>query len=154
MNKSALAIATLIVALLTMLTSSADAHGFGMHHCGGFGVPIFNSYSSDSGYYSHRTYNYSHGARRPVRETVHVAKKSSETNVAKADADESPRAAESENSSIAVPSSDVAEAKTSAAPIKTATVETANLGCKEFFPSVGMTPSVPCQVNRAPRSSS
>ena len=139
MNKSALAIATAIIALPAMLASSADAHGFGMHHCGGFGVPIFNSYSSDSGSYSHRTYNYSHEARRPVRETVHVAKKSSETNVAKAD-----DRAESENSSIAVSSNDVADAKTSSAPVKTAAVEPANLGCKEFFPSVGMTLSVPC----------
>ena len=141
MNKSALAIAAVILALPTLLASSADAHGFGMHHCGGFGVPIFNSYSSDSAYYSHRTYNYSHEARHPVRETVHVAKKSSETNVAKADVDDR---VESENSSIAVSSSDVAEAKSTAAPIKTATVETANIGCKEFFPSVGMTLSVPC----------
>ncbi len=139
MNKSALAIATIVLALTAMLASGAHAHGFGMHHCGGFGVPIFNSYSSDSGSYSHRTYNYSHEARRPVRETVHVAKKSSETTVAKAD-----DRVESENSSIAVSSNNVAEAKTTAAPIKTATVEPANLGCKEFFPSVGMTLSVSC----------
>ena len=72
MNKSALAITTVVLALQTIFASSADAHGFGMHHCGGFGVPIFNSYSSDSGSYRHRTYNYSHEARRPVRETVHV----------------------------------------------------------------------------------
>jgi hypothetical protein len=142
MNKSAFAIATVISAVLATLASNAEAHGFGMHHCGGFGIPIFNSYSSDSGYYSHRTYNYSHEARRPVSETVHVAKKSSETNVAKADTDDR---VVSENSSIAVSSSDVAEAKTTATPVKTATVETANLGCKEFFPSVGMTLSVPCQ---------
>ncbi len=76
-----------------------------------------------------------------MRETVHVAKKSSETNVAKADTEDH---VESENSSIAVSGSDVAEAKTTAAPIKTATVEAANIGCKEFFPSVGMTLSVPC----------
>jgi len=143
MNKSALAITALIAALPTMLTSSAEAHGFGMH-CG-FGVPIFNSYSSDSGSYSHREYNHSYEARRPVRETVHVAKKSSQPNVAKADADESPRAAESENSSIAVSGGDVADAKTTAAPVKTATVEPANIGCKEFFPAVGMTLTVPCE---------
>ena len=139
MNKSAIAIATVISALMAMLTSSAEAHGFGMHHCGGFGVPIFNSYSSDSGSYSHRSASYQ--ARRTVKETVHVAKRSSETNVAKADADDR---VESENSSIAVSSSDVAEAKTTATPVKTATAETANIGCKEFFPSVGMTLSVPC----------
>ncbi len=141
MNKSALAIATVIIALPAILASNANAHGFGMHHCGGFGVPIFNSYSSDSGYYSHRSYNYSHEARRPVRETVHVAKKSSETNVAKADTQDR---VESENSSIAVSGSDLAAVKTAATPVKTATVEPANLGCKEFFPSVGMTLSVPC----------
>ncbi len=140
MNKSTLAIATVVLALPAIFASSADAHGFGMHHCGGFGVPIFNSYGSDSGSYSHRTYNYSHEARRPVRETVHVAKKSSDTQVAKLD-----DRAESENSSIAVSSNDLAETKTTAAPIKTATVEPANIGCKEFFPSVGMTLSVPCQ---------
>ena len=91
MKKSVLAIATVIVALPTMLASSAEAHGFGMHF--GFGVPIFNSYSSDSGSYSHREYDHSYQARRTVRETVHVAKKSSQTNVAKANADESVRAA-------------------------------------------------------------
>ena len=142
MKKSVLAIATVIVALPTMLASSAEAHGFGMHF--GFGVPIFNSYSSDSGSYSHREYDHSYQARRTVRETVHVAKKSSQTNVAKANADESVRAAESENSSIAVASSDVADAKTSSAPVETAAVEPANIGCKEFFPSVGMTLTVPC----------
>ncbi len=141
MNKSIFAIAALVVALPTISASSADAHGFG-HHCGGFGVAIFNSYSSEPGSYSHRVYNYSHEPRRPVRETVHVAKKSSETNVAKADTNDR---VESENSSIAVSSNDLAETKTTAAPIKTATVEPANLGCKEFFPSVGMTLSVPCQ---------
>ena len=140
MNKSALAITALIAGLPTMLASSAEAHGFGMH-CGG--VPIYNSYSNNSGSYSHREYNHSYQARRSVRETVHVAKKSSETNVAKADTDERARAV-SENSSIAVASSDVAEAKTTAAPVKTAAVEPANIGCKEFFPSVGMTLTVPC----------
>ena len=140
MNKSALAITALVVALPTMLASSAEAHGFGMH-CGG--VPIFNSYSSDSGSYSHRTYH-SYEARRPVRETVHVAKKSSQTSIAKADTDERAHVAESENSSIAVSSADVADAKTTAAPVKTAAVEPANIGCKEFFPSVGMTLTVPC----------
>jgi hypothetical protein len=49
--------------------------------------------------------------------------------------------AESENSSIAVSSADVADAKTTAAPVETAT----NIGCKEFFPSVGMTLTVPCK---------
>ena len=53
--------------------------------------------------------------------------------------------ANSENSSIAVSSADVADAKTTAAPVKTATVESANIGCKEFFPSVGMTLTVPCK---------
>ena len=62
MSKSAFAITTLIVALPTMLASGAEAHGFGMH-CGG--VPIFNSYSSPSGSYSHREYNHSYQARRP-----------------------------------------------------------------------------------------
>ena len=140
MNKSALAITTLVVALPTMLASSAEAHGFGMH--GGFGVPIFNSYSSDSGYYSHRECNHSYQARSPARETVHVAKKPSQTNVAKADAS---ARVEFENSSIAVSSADVADAKTTSAPVKTATVESANIGCKEFFPSVGMTLTVPCK---------
>jgi hypothetical protein len=125
-----------------MLASGAEAHGFGMHHCGGFGVPIFNSYSSDSGYYSHRTHDYSY--RRPVKEEKHVARRVSETKVAKADTDEHPRA-DSENSSIAVSGSNVADAKTTAAPLKTATAESTNVGCKEFFPSVGMTLSVPCQ---------
>ncbi len=61
---------------------------------------------------------------------VHVAKKSSETSVAQADSDDR---VDSENSSIAVSSSDLAEAKTTATPVKTATVEPPNLGCKEFF---------------------
>ena len=129
MNK-VLAIATLI---FTLVASGAEAHGFG-HHCGGFGVPIFNSYSSYSGYH-HRTYDYLYQPRE-------VARKSSDTNVAKADTQVR---VESENSSIAVASNDVAETKTPGTPVKTAVVEPANLGCKEFFPAVGMTLSVPCQ---------
>jgi hypothetical protein len=127
MNKSALAITILI---FTLIASGAEAHGFG-HHCGGFGVPIFNSYSSYSGYH-HRTYDHSYQSRE-------VAKKSSNTNVAKADTQVR---VESENSSIAVASNDVGETKTS---IKTAAVEPAKLGCKQFFATVGMTLSVPCQ---------
>jgi hypothetical protein len=127
MNK-VLAIATLI---FTLIASGAQAHGFG-HHCGGFGVPIFNSYSSYSASYHHRTYDYQ----------PRVARRSIETNTAKADASDHVK---SENSSIAVASSDVAKVKTGATPVKTAAVEPANLGCKQFFPSVGMTLSVPCQ---------
>jgi hypothetical protein len=126
-----LAIATLIC---TFIASGAQAHGFG-HHCGGFGVPIFNSYNSYSGSYHHRTYEYSSQPRQ-------LTKKSSETNTAKVDANDH---AESENSSIAVASSDVAQTKPLATAVKTAAAEPANLGCKEFFPAVGMTLSVPCQ---------
>lgn len=142
MNRSKLIIAAVTAGLATVLASGAEAHGFSMHHCGGFGVPIFNSYSSDSGYYSHRTHDYSY--RHPVKEHEQVAKWSSEPKVAKADTNELTRV-ESENSSIAVSSNDVTDAKTTAAPVKTATAESTNVGCKEFFPSVGMTLSVPCQ---------
>ena len=38
---------------------------------------------------------------------------------------------------------DGTDAKTAAEPLKTAA--STNVGCKEFFPSVGMTLSVPCQ---------
>ncbi len=140
MNKSTPTIAAVIAAFATMLASGAEAHGFGMHHCGGFGVPIFNIYSSDSGYYSHRAHDYSY--HRPVKEKEHVARRASETKVAKADTDQQARV-ESENSSIAISGSNVADAKTTAEPLKTAA--STNVGCKEFFPSVGMTLSVPCQ---------
>jgi hypothetical protein len=127
MNKSALAITTLI---FTLIASGAEAHGFG-HHCGGLGVPIFNSYSSYTGYH-HRTHDYSYQPRE-------VARKSSNTNVAKADTQVR---VESENSSIAVASN---ETKISGTVVKTAAAEPANLGCKKFFPAVAMTLSVPCE---------
>jgi hypothetical protein len=78
-------------------------------------------------------------ARKPVEEKVTVAKAEPETKI------ETASPVVSENSSISTANGKVAEAKPveTAKPEKVAAVK--EVGCKQFFPSVGMTLSVSCQ---------
>jgi uncharacterized membrane protein len=79
-------------------------------------------------------------ARKPVKETVDVAKAESEEK-----AEVVAKVVESENSSISTASGKVAEAKPAAKPVEQKIAAAKDVGCKKFFPSVGMTLSVSCE---------
>jgi hypothetical protein len=163
MNKSLIAIASATIALANFATSSAEAGFFGHHHGGGFlGHVLLHSFR-----HCHRP---EYIVRTPV-ERVYVSRPARQVVVTQdeAPAQQQQATAHNENSSIAVASADVAEneatdsvekiivktdktAKATAKPAKVAEadVETGStapkrLDCKQFFPAVGMTLSVPCE---------
>jgi hypothetical protein len=150
MTKTRLAVVTVILAATAMLASTAEA---GMKVRLGFGYPLgsFTAHgnsSSGGGYHKKRRAKRQH-VRRKTRDDVEVTKKATATKpVAKAEPEASAapadQAATNENSSISTAATDQPVKQTSpddgseAAPAK-------NVGCKQFFPSVGMTLTVPCE---------
>jgi hypothetical protein len=157
MNKSLIAIASATVALATFASSSAEA-GFGIHF--GFGGGGFHGF--------HHHWHPEYIVRTPVQPRVYVARKAKPVSVAKEDP-VTVAAVHNENSSIAVASADIAvdqttdsvekiivkKDKTAQVSQKPATVAEATvdsetqtgkrLDCKKFFPSVGLTLTVPCE---------
>jgi hypothetical protein len=81
-------------------------------------------------------------ASKPVAEKVAVAKVEPETKVETTD-----QVVQSENSSISTANGKVAEAKPveAAKPEEKKVAAAKEVGCKQFFPSVGMTLSVSCK---------
>jgi hypothetical protein len=155
MNKSLVAIASAVLAAATLFASSAEA-GFKIRLGFGGPLPAFTAYSN-SGYYGRKLCNKrAHQVvRREEKAPARVARKAAgSTNVAKVEekpeATDQTAAAERENSSISVAQAEVTE-NTAAEPIKTAAAATSEaaasqkVDCKKFFPSVGMTLSVPCE---------
>jgi hypothetical protein len=148
-NKILTAAAAAFFALTSLVGSSAEA-GFNLripapagvvHQAGGCGGGSYGRI-----YRSYRPRSYSSVSRRaktnvaskPAAKPVTVAKEQSETKVEAATT-----AAKVENSSISATEGDVAEVK---APVSDKKVTATNeVGCKKFFPSVGMTLSVPCE---------
>ena len=156
MNKSLPIIATATFALATLASSGAEA-GFGIHF--GFGGGGFHGF--------HNHWHPEYIVRTPVQPRVYVARK------AKPVAKEDPvtvAAVHNENSSIAVASADIAadQSTDSSAKIIVKTDKTADeaskpakvaestssvsgpqpsnkIDCKKFFPSVGLTLTVPCE---------
>jgi hypothetical protein len=159
MNKTLLAIATAMLAATTMFASAAEAGGLKVRLGFGGPLPYFTAHSNSGGYHEprHRRHHY---VRRKVKSKVHVTEETpaAETSdVAKVESEAQPakKAAVNENSSISTAALPKAEettdetAKAAAETTDTATVDTPNAGkkidCKKFFPSVGMTLSVPCE---------
>jgi hypothetical protein len=164
MNKTLIALATALVAAATILPTTAEA-GFKVRL--GFGFPIggFTAHSGGGGDYEYKRHKRREVVRRRAKEKVHVAKKPVrvEKVIAKADPEPVTEAVQSENSSIATtPATAAATAEEKAtetkveAPAKSAEAEiepnpaadaktAGKLDCKKFFPSVGLTLSVPCE---------
>ena len=140
MNKSLLAIAATIFALGTMFASAAEA---GKLRLGlGFGGPVpFHGHYSNN----HRRNEYRKPVRRKVQRRAvrkHYAAKK------KAPAPVETASYEMENSSIATAKTNVAKADEveTVETVETAAIDRSDkLGCKKFFPSVGMTLTVPCE---------
>lgn len=173
MNKTLVAIATAILAATTLFGSAAEA-GFKVRIGFGFPIGGFSAHNG-SGYGEHRRHRRHQYVQRKVKKKIHVTKAPSRTTkeVAKAEPEvntvpeTASKAAETENSSIATAAVETTEPTTEeTAPENTAetTAETAKvaaetagtttadgpktvnkLDCKKFFPSVGMTLSVPCE---------
>ncbi|HEY7670467.1 MAG TPA: hypothetical protein VH852_07515 [Hyphomicrobium sp.] len=155
MTKTRLALISALLAATAMLASTAEA---GMKVRLQFGYPLgtFTAHGNSGGSYSEHRKTRRHYARRNAKEDVKVTKK---FNAAKTVARAEPEAktekveepAKTENSSISTATIAPAEATPATEPVKTeAKPEDGNssatkLGCKQFFPSVGMTLSVPCE---------
>ena len=167
MNKSLVALIVALIATATMFSSAAEA-GFKIHL--GFGGPL-HGFTGNGGGYSQKHYHRKrYIARRVKKEKVYVAKrKVSEPKVAKVEKVSKPEVvatapivepdviADSENSSITTAALETVDTTASVATDTVAPVEVkadaatkpekaaSKLDCKKFFPSVGMTLSVPCE---------
>ena len=150
MNKPLIAIATALAAATTMFASTAEA-GFKVRLGFGGPLPAFTAYGPGNAYAHKGCHNHDYRTvRSHEREEARVIKKTHKADVAKADEtpDSKPEtvseAAQTENSSITTAPAKTAEATTAAPETKTV-AEAKEVGCKKFFPSVGMTLSVPCE---------
>jgi hypothetical protein len=156
MTKSLVAIATAILAATTFLSSAAEA-GFRVGIGFGGGVPPYlTDYNKQSASEHKAAKKRYRAARREENAPVRAAKKKSaaSTSVAKAEKVETETApvktAETENSSISLEQVDVAQ-KTPADPVQTAEATSSEapaarqIDCKKFFPSAGLTLTVPCE---------
>jgi hypothetical protein len=172
MNKSLVALIVALIAIATTFSSAAEA---GLRIRLGFGGPLPSFVAHGNGGYSQKHYHRKrYITRRVKKEKVYVAKrKVSEPKVAKvekvapkvvatAPIVEPDVIADSENSSITSAALETDTADTTAA-VDTDTVApvavkadagtteprrekaASKLDCKKFFPSVGMTLSVPCE---------
>ena len=158
MTRTRIAIVTAILAATTMLASTAEA---GMKVRLGFGFPLgsFTAHGNSGGSYHKPRRAKRHYVRRKANDDVKVTKKSTKTkSVAKAEPQAKVESAEetatSENSSISTAA--VAPAEAAPAAVETvpetpeakpaeAGASTNKADCKKFFPSVGMTLTVPCE---------
>lgn len=174
MNKSPAALLAAIVAAAVMFASNAEA-GIRIRLGFGGPLPVFTAHGNGGGDYYERRHYHRHRyiARRVTKEKTYVAKRSSEPKVAKSTKSAPKRQsvasvepeviADSENSSITTaalePNSTASAPEANPVtkvvaeqpqitpqlpeqkPAKTAS----KLDCKKFFPSVGMTLTVPCE---------
>ena len=128
MNKL-IAIPAAFVAFTTLCVATAEAG------CGGGGFRSFHKPTYQSA--SRRVAPKVKVARKQVAKPIEVAKAELETEtVAEAKTDTTTAAAVTENSSIAADGGKVTEQQ-----VATAAKE---VGCKQFFPAVGLTLSVSC----------
>jgi predicted 2-oxoglutarate/Fe(II)-dependent dioxygenase YbiX len=170
MNKTLIALATATLAIAATVSQAEAGHGF---HIGfGFGgPPIFNSYGNGGGYAPHcnrHVYRVQESApvhaARKVQPTADVAKVEDNKTVAQNENSSitvaAAKVASVENSSITVASTEpvkitetkkTADAAKAIEPVKTAEtkknepVVAQKIDCKKFFPSVGLTLTVPCE---------
>ena len=167
MSKLPVALIAALVAVATMYSPAAEA---GLRIGIGFGGGLPFAHGNGGGYSKHHHHRKRYIARRVKKQKVYVAKrKVSEPKVAKVEKVAKPEVvatavvvepeviADSENSSITTAALDSTaavdpgtvtpvESKTVAAkPAVSKPEKAAKLDCKKFFPSVGMTLSVPCE---------
>lgn len=149
MTRSILAIVSALFAATAFFASAAQA----CISCS-YVPPVVNTpvYSHGGGYHHSKTRTYraakAHRARKAKRHIVESAPKAKKVQAAKIASDTKPATttAVKENSSISIAKTDVAPSDTDA-PETTGSTDAdteAKVSCKKFFPSVGMTLTVPC----------
>ncbi len=148
MNKLLIAVAAAFFAVTALFGSGAEA-GFNARLNVPAGFSTLEKAGCGGGYFrSYRRHSY-RSVRRRVKRKVHVASKpaASSVSVAKAEPEakvETKTAViENENSSISTLDGKVAKTEPAKTEEKVAVAK--DVGCKQFFPSVGMTLTVPCQ---------
>jgi hypothetical protein len=144
MNKLLIALAATLLAIPTLFGSAAEAGGkHGFHRAFHTFLAVQALHSRDR---ADRETSYR--AKRRVKRTIRVAKRpaSKPVSVAKVEepeATETPRqVSQMENSSISTVDGTVATVETGQPEM---IAEARDVGCKKFFPSAGMTLSVPCE---------
>jgi hypothetical protein len=148
-----IAVAAAFFAVATLFGSGAEA-GFNMRLKAPAGFSAIEKAGCGGGHrrvFRKRSYS---TASRSVKRKVEVARApaASSVSVAKVEVKAEPKAevasqnVEIENSSISTTSETVAEAKpVEAKPAEKKVAAAKEIGCKKFFPSVGMTLTVSCE---------
>lgn len=146
MNKLLIAVAAAFFAVTALFGSGAEA-GFNARLNVPAGFSTLEKAGCGGGYFrSYRRHSY-RSVRRRVKRKVHVASKPAASSVSVAKAEPEAKAksevVENENSSISTLDGKVAKTEPAKTEEKVAVAK--DVGCKQFFPSVGMTLTVPCQ---------
>ncbi len=147
MTRTILAIATAFLAVMTVFASAADA-GFKVRLGFGGPLPAFTAHGPSKSYGQKRyTKKRSYRAKRKARTAKKriVKRKATAKTVETAKTAPIKTDAENENSTISTASLDKNETIETEVIAKDEPKATRKVGCKKFFPTVGMTLTVPCE---------
>ena len=146
MTRTILAIATAFLAVMTVFASAADA-GFKVRLGFGGPLPAFTAHGPSKSYGKKR-YSKKRSYRAAKKRKARTAKKrivKRKTTVETAKTAPIKTDAENENSTISTASLDKNETIETEVTAKDEPKVSSNVGCKKFFPTVGMTLTVPCE---------
>jgi len=146
MNKLLIAVAAAFFAVTALFGTGAEA-GFNARLNVPAGFSTLEKAGCGGGYFrSYRRHSY-RSVRRRVKRKVHVASKpaASSVSVAKAEPEAKAKSEVTENENSSISTLDGKVAKTEPAKTEEKVAVAKDVGCKQFFPSVGMTLTVPCQ---------
>jgi hypothetical protein len=148
MTRTILAIATAFLAVTTVFASAAEA-GFNVRLGFGGPLPAFTAHGPSKSYSAkrHKKRMYKAAKKRKARTAKKriAKKKTTAKKVATVKSAPIKTDAENENSTISTASLDKEEAIETEAISKDEPETNRNVGCKKFFPAVGMTLTVPCE---------
>jgi hypothetical protein len=147
MTRTILAIATAFLAVMTVFASAADA-GFKVRLGFGGPLPAFTAHGPSKSYGQKRnSKKRSYRAKRKARTAKKriVKRKAPAKTVETAKTAPIKTDAENENSTISTASLDKNETIETEVIAKDEPKATRKVGCKKFFPTVGMTLTVPCE---------
>ncbi len=144
MTRTILAIATAFLAVMTVFASAADA-GFKVRLGFGGPLPAFTAHGPSKSYGQKRySKKRSYRAKRKARTAKkRIVKRKAPVETAKTAPIKTD--AENENSTISTASLDKNETIETEVIAKDEPKATRKVGCKKFFPTVGMTLTVPCK---------
>ncbi len=149
MTRTILAIATAFLAVMTVFASAADA-GFKVRLGFGGPLPAFTAHGPSKSY-GQKRYTKKRSYRAAKKRKARTAKKRIVKRKTTAKTVETAKTApiktdaENENSTISTASLDKNETIETEVIAKDEPKATRKVGCKKFFPTVGMTLTVPCE---------